>query len=902
MSKLVYDGKEFPLVNELVMGRHRDNPIPLADGKASRRHARVFAKEDRTDWVEDLDSANGTLVNGEEIFSPRQLKDGDRIVIGKCKVVYRSEAPEATPAAGAPVVADPAEMVGKLVGGYRIGALIAAGSMGVVYKAKQLSLDREVAVKIFNSEVITRDHDFAERFLREARVAGSVPHPSVVQIHECGQQDNLLWYSMELVDGETLEDLLARDGRFEPLLALIVADQAAAALQAAHAKGLVHGDVTPANLMLSREGKIKLLDLGLAKVLNSGRAATRAKKAAVGNPWYMSPERAKGEAGDARSDIYSLGCVLFHLLSGSPPFDDDHPKAILKAHLESPIPSLLDKAKGLPKKLDELVHSMLSKNPEWRHGTMEEVIADLKAARELLPKAGDARKAAKAPTPPSGAVFQAAAERAQERLEEHRHHRLRGVLVFGLVVVLLLVAYSFSGISLPTFIHNLESQGANGAAGKPPAAAGGAPAHGALAGGPSEAPPPPAAAQAPGGPDPAASAAAERWRAVQTEVDGSIAGNSWGAAEMALSRFAASVAKPEALSDLRTSVKLKQAQLNLDGAAWYRREIAALPAATAPRLARLNEVRDVALSGQRGEAEGLYQEALAKLTQLLGAAKRKARRELEAGHPENLPALANDLAPSFSGTPVEGLQRQFAVLTKEAAGVRSLWRSDWAATREQLPAARGAAALSAAAALILSDAPGPAHALVMGDPALGAGELLRRREQLLGREAAILSFTSVTDLQYLDIRQGEPHLDAGAGVFTGAPGAAVGIGCTVPVGGANWEVAMTISLKDQAGKAGQAQISCVRAENAEFLLRIAGATLSTRIHAAAGIEEQQPERPPGDPLHIRIACRGNRLQLLINSVAVAACAQARIPSGCQVRLDLADAQWQLRELQVVGGE
>jgi pSer/pThr/pTyr-binding forkhead associated (FHA) protein len=902
MSKLVYDGKEFPLVNELVMGRHRDNPIPLADGKASRRHARVFVKEDRTEWVEDLDSANGTLVNGEEIFSPRQLKDGDRIVIGKCKVVYRSDAPEASPPAGSPVAADPAEMVGKLVGGYRIGALLAAGSMGVVYKAKQLSLDREVAVKIFNAEVTKRDQDFAERFLREARVAGSVPHPSVVQIHECGQQDNLLWYSMELVDGETLEDLLARDGRFEPLLALIVSDQAAAALQAAHAKGLVHGDVTPANLMLSKEGKIKLLDLGLAKVLNSGRAATRAKKAAVGNPWYMSPERAKGEAGDARSDIYSLGCVLFHLLSGGPPFDDDHPKAILKAHLESPIPSLLDKVPNLPKKLDELVHSMLSKNPEWRHGTMEEVIADLKSARELLPKAGEARKATKAAAPaPSGAAFQAAAERAQERLEEHRHHRVRGVLVFSLVVVLLLVAYSFSGISLPTFIHNLENQGANGGATAPGTPGGEPPVVGVGPATPPAALPQPGALP-PAGAEPAVSAAGERWRAVQAEVDGYIAGNSWGAAEMALSRFAASVAKPDGLADLRASVKLKQAQLSLDGAAWYRSQITALPPATAPRLARLNEVRDVALSGQRGEAEGLYQETLAKLTQLLSAAKRKARRELEAGHPENLPALANDLAPSFSGTPVEGLQRQFAVLTKEAVGVRKLWRGDWTATREQLPAAKGADALSAAAALILSDAPGPAHALVMGDAALAAGELLRRREQLLGREAAILSFTSVTDLQFLDIRQGEPHLDAGAGVFTGAPGAPVGIGCTVPVGGPNWEVAMTISLKDHAGKVGQAQLSCVRNENAEFLLRIEGASLSTKIHAAAGIEEQQPERPPGDPLHIRIACRGNRLQVLINSVAVAACAQARIPSGCQVRLDLADAQWQLRELQVVGGE
>ena len=895
MSKLVYDGKDFPLVHELVMGRHRDNPIPLADGKASRRHARVFSKSDGTDWVEDLDSANGTQVNGEEIFSPRHLMDGDRIIIGKCKVVYRSDAPEATPAAGAPVLADPADMVGKLVGGYRIGAVLASGSMGVVYKAKQLSLDRDVAVKIFNPEVTQRDLAFAERFLKEARTAGSVSHPSVVQIHECGQQDNLLWYSMELVDGDTLEDLLTRDGRFDPLLALIITDQAAAALQAAHAKGLVHGDVTPANLMLSKEGKIKLLDLGLAKVLNSGRSAKGTKKAAIGNPWYMSPERAKGEAGDARSDIYSLGCVLFNLLTGSPPYDDDHPKAILKAHLESPIPSICDKVPTLPKKLDEVIHSMLSKNPEWRHGTMEEVITELKLVRELLPKASEARKATNATvqTPP-GVAFQAVAERAQERLEEHKRHRVRSVLIFSLVVVLLLFAYAFSGISLKTVIHNIESHGT----GVADAAAPGTPL-----------PEEPQAAVVPSVPSTTPSSLpvsggelADRWRAVQAEVDGDIGQSSWGAAEMALSRFAAEVAKNPAQDDLLRSVKLRQTQLGIDGSAWYRREITALPAATAPRLARINEVRDIALSQQRGEAEALYQESLAKLTQLLSAARRKARLQLESGHPETLIAIANELAPSFSGTPVEGLQRQFAVLTREAAGIRTLWHGDWVATREALPGAMGAAALAAGAALILCDAPDKAHALLMRDPALASGDLLRRREQLLGREAAILSFKSINDLQFLDIRQGEPHLDVGAGVFTCAPGEAVGIACTVPVGGPTWEVAMTLSLKDMGKKSGQAQISCVKNETAEFLLRIAAHELQVNVHAASGTEQQQPDRPAGDPLHIRLSCRSNKLQVLVNSVVVASCAQARIPPGSQVHIELADAVWQLLDLQVVGGE
>ncbi|MBA3938220.1 MAG: protein kinase, partial [Planctomycetes bacterium] len=388
MTHLVYEGTEFPIAAELVLGRQRDCGVVIADGKASRHHARVFTKPDATVWVEDLDSANGTRVNGEEIFSPRRLVDGDRIVIGKASVVLHGQTPATTPAAGQAALPDDGkELVGTELAGYRLEAVLGAGAMGVVYSATQVAMKRAVAVKVFTAALVAREDGFAARLLAAARRSGSVQHPGIAQIHDCGEQDGRLWYSMELVSGDTLEDLIARDGRVDPGLALLVVDQAATALQAAHAKGVFHFGVTAANLMLASDGHVKLLDLGLVSVLDSARHRTRdAQTEIVGNPWYTSPERTAGKDGDARSDVYSLGCVLYHLIAGEPPFDDASPRAILEAHRDRPIPSLLERLRelALPTKLDELVHGMLSKNPAWRHASMDEMLVDLRVVRELV--------------------------------------------------------------------------------------------------------------------------------------------------------------------------------------------------------------------------------------------------------------------------------------------------------------------------------------------------------------------------------------------------------------------------------------------------------------------------------------------------------------------------------------
>jgi hypothetical protein len=909
MPRLVYEGTEYQLTAELILGRKRECSIPIHDAKASRRHARVFLKPDGTAWVEDMESANGTSVNGEELFSPHRLVEGDRISIGKSQVVFRGDAPPAPVEPVEPVASETPDilaatemadqaavpaarprrsknLVGTVVGGYRIDQNIGEGSMGVVYRSHQLSMHRDVALKLFNVEIGQRDAGFAERFLKAARAAGSLDHPSLARVHECGQDGNLLWYSMEWVDGETVEDLLARDGKVDPVLALIAAEQAAAAMEVAHAKGVIHGDINPAALMLSKEGKIKLLDLGLAQVLNSGRKATH--KTVVGNPWYMSPERAKGGPGDARSDIYSLGCVLFHLITGEPPFDDDNPLSILRAHCERPIPSMCEKVPGLAPKFDEILHSMLSKNPEWRYASMREVHADMRALRDQeLRKDTQTAAGDKAP---SMRVLAANAARAIERSQSHHEHRLRNKLMVILALVGAVLVLDLMGVPVTRITHLFAAPRT-----EPP---------------PVEAPDPrrdtfdqPSPDVPVPVPPPAPSPEAVRWKQVQEQVDDLAKQNAWGAAEIALKRFADELVKQAADADLLQSVRLRRDQLTLDGDRWYRQTLISLPATdSGARLARLADLRDVTLAANRGEAESLYQEALVKLNQQLKDARRKARQAIETAKPDLLPKLAADLEPAFRDSPVIGLWRQFKAQTDAATGARKLWLGDWAATRPRLAAAKGADAIAAGAILLLADLPEEGKRLLLADPALAQGELLRQREAMFGREAAVLFFKDAGDLQYIETIQGDLRMTGGA--LTGPAGEGCGLACSVPVGGTTWNASLTVRLRDHAKAkgGGQAVISCVKDNNSNFLLRFEPEQLVVRIHSAIGWEEQKPERPEGEIMRVRLACRGNSLQVLVNNQSIAECAQARIPTGSQLRLEVAGMDWALNDLQVVGGE
>ena len=269
------------------------------------------------------------------------------------------------------------------IAGYRIEARVGRGGMGEVYRAVQLDLGRRVALKILAPELAADDR-FRRRFLRESRIAASIDHPSIIPIYQTGEAGGLLYIAMRYVDGPDLATVLRREGRLEPVRALAIMAQVASALDAAHEHGLVHRDVKPANILLAAgrsgsDGHCYLCDFGLIKQVDSEQAgsALTATDQFVGTIPYVAPEQIEGRAVDGRTDVYSLGCVLFHCLTGSIPFDGSSDVEVIFAHLGKPPPSLSTRAPGLPADLDPIVARALAKSKEDRWPTCSALVAAL---------------------------------------------------------------------------------------------------------------------------------------------------------------------------------------------------------------------------------------------------------------------------------------------------------------------------------------------------------------------------------------------------------------------------------------------------------------------------------------------------------------------------------------------
>ncbi|HEY0633464.1 MAG TPA: serine/threonine-protein kinase, partial [Thermoleophilaceae bacterium] len=226
-------------------------------------------------------------------------------------------------------------MLGASVAGYRIEAVAGRGGMGVVYRARQPALDRVVALKLIAPE-LSGDESFRARFERESRIASSLDHPNVIPVYEAGEDGGRLFIAMRFVDGTDLGRMLAEQGAVQPALAAELVAQAASALDASHARGLVHRDVKPANLLIAGElparPHVYLTDFGLARRDGSSSALTTTGQW-MGTPDYAAPEQIDGYDLDVRSDVYALGCVLFAALTGTPPFGDRPRMAKAGAHL-----------------------------------------------------------------------------------------------------------------------------------------------------------------------------------------------------------------------------------------------------------------------------------------------------------------------------------------------------------------------------------------------------------------------------------------------------------------------------------------------------------------------------------------------------------------------------------------
>ncbi len=289
---------------------------------------------------------------------------------------------EPPPAAGEQTTgaAGPSDIPTTL-GGYRILKELGHGAMGTVYLARQTSLKRNVALKTIRRRAADDPASIA-RFVREAYAAAQLSHPNVVQIYDLGEEQGIYYFSMEYVAGEPLSAVVAREGPLPPERAVAYIVQAARGLKFAHDHGLVHRDVKPANLLLSRDGTVKVADLGLVKTTEvedaGGGEHLTGAEAIMGTPAYMAPEQADRVAEvDRRADIYSLGCTLFELLTGRPPFRGAGPLEVILKHQTQPIPRPEAITPGIPKKLADIVVKMMAKRPEERYGDLAQVIDEL---------------------------------------------------------------------------------------------------------------------------------------------------------------------------------------------------------------------------------------------------------------------------------------------------------------------------------------------------------------------------------------------------------------------------------------------------------------------------------------------------------------------------------------------
>ena len=287
-------------------------------------------------------------------------------------------------------------LIARKFAGYRIDSRVGRGGMGVVYRATDLALDRAVALKVLDDE-LSRDPAFRRRFVGESKLAASLDHPNVVPIYAAGECDGMPYIAMRFVPGADLRSVLRGEGRLQPERAARIIAQVASALDAAHAHGLVHRDVKPANILVTPEDHVYLTDFGLTKRVSPDTEATRTG-VVLGTLNYKAPEQIRGSTIGSYTDIYSLGCMTMHLLTGEVPFPVETEEAKLWAHVSERPPRPSERVPGLGQAFDPIVSRAMAKVPEQRYSSAGQVgEAMLEAIRPPVP--APAPPAAETPAP-----------------------------------------------------------------------------------------------------------------------------------------------------------------------------------------------------------------------------------------------------------------------------------------------------------------------------------------------------------------------------------------------------------------------------------------------------------------------------------------------------------------------
>ncbi len=330
---------------------------------------------------------------------------------------------------------------------YRIGGVLGRGGMAEVHLGRDLRLNREVAVKVLRSD-LARDPSFQVRFRREAQAAASLNHPAIVAVYDTGEDRSASgatpYIVMEYVEGDTLRDVLRREGRLRPEKAMELAADICGALDFSHRNGIVHRDVKPGNVMITPDGAVKVMDFGIARAVSDSAATMTSTAAVIGTAQYLSPEQARGEGVDARSDVYSVGCLLYELVTGAPPFTGDSPVSVAYQHVrEDPrLPSSINPA--IPPELDAILMKAMAKNPANRYQSAADMRSDLLRAVagqrvEATPVMGDAEKTAIIGAP-IGGYGDYGDDRWDEDDEAAERRRRRRMIAIVAVVGLLLLA------------------------------------------------------------------------------------------------------------------------------------------------------------------------------------------------------------------------------------------------------------------------------------------------------------------------------------------------------------------------------------------------------------------------------------------------------------------------------
>jgi serine/threonine-protein kinase len=314
------------------------------------------------------------------------------------------------------------DLVGKKLKDFYVLRRLGRGAMAEVYLAQQLSLGRQVALKVLNSE-LALDPNYVRRFHHEARAAAALVHAGIVQIYEVGQDGNVHFIAQEYVAGRNLGEVIRSHGSLAPQLVLDILRQVASALIKASSQGIVHRDIKPENIMLAANGDVKVADFGLARVqgdhASGGARGANLTQVGVtmGTPLYMSPEQIEGREVDSRSDIYSLGVTAYHLLSGEPPFSGDSPLAVAVQHLQQPAEPLVVRQPSIPPQFASVVERMMAKKPADR---FLDPSALLEALNTLLSQAAQQGWAARPDAGSLAEILQTADQRAvaTSRLDE----------------------------------------------------------------------------------------------------------------------------------------------------------------------------------------------------------------------------------------------------------------------------------------------------------------------------------------------------------------------------------------------------------------------------------------------------------------------------------------------------